>query len=93
MKKTLYIILSTVLGIIVSFLFHAIIEYIFIRSTEDSAITWNSSFGIGSCALPEWLQYSLLGIGIVSGIIVGFCWWNIVYIQKRHWRNKKYKPD
>lgn len=88
MKKAAYIILSTLLGITLSFILHAIIEYYYIISSQAGEIFWYSSFGKGSCALPEWFQYTLFAVGIIGGLIMGFWWWKIVYIQKRHWRNK-----
>ena len=85
MKKTIYIILATFLGIIISFLFHAGIEYWYLSSTDAAIISWSNN---GSCALPIWLQVLLLVAGIVGGIVMGFWWWKIVYVQKRHWRMK-----
>jgi hypothetical protein len=47
MKKTIYIILSTILGTTLSFLFHAILEYSYIASTDVETIRWYGSFGGG----------------------------------------------
>ncbi|MFA6524680.1 MAG: hypothetical protein WCT33_00240 [Patescibacteria group bacterium] len=88
MKKIFYIFSFTILGIIFSFIVHAIIEYTYLSLTEVTEIHWYNSFGAGSCALPAWLQLALLVLGSASGLIMGFWGWKIVYIQKRHWRNK-----
>ncbi|MFA6271534.1 MAG: hypothetical protein WC693_00305 [Patescibacteria group bacterium] len=88
MKKIFYIFSFTVLGIILSFIIHAIIEYSYISLTEASKIHWHNSFGSGSCALPLWLQLVLLILGVASGLLMGFWGWRIVYIQKRHWKSK-----
>ncbi len=86
-KKTLYLICSTVLGIILSFIAHAAIEIVHLRTADN--ITWYKHFGIASCALYPAIAYGLLIIGIIGGFLLGLFWWRIVYIEKRHWRFRK----
>ncbi len=75
MKRTLYLILSSVLGIVFSYLLHAIIEIVYLgwAVKNDRPITWTMHFGIGPCALPPVLQYGLLVLGAVGGWLLGFC--------------------
>ncbi len=87
MKKSFYVLLSTILGILLSFILHAGIEVLYIRYSDN--INWNSIFGKGACALPIWLQVGLLVIGAGGGFFLGFFWWRLVYIEKKHWRKKK----
>ena len=82
-KKIIYIILSSLLGIMFSYILHAAIEITYINNTN--VIIWYQHLGIGSCALPPYIQYGLLMIGAIGGITLGFYWWRIVYIEKRHW--------
>ncbi|MCH7491969.1 hypothetical protein IID19_00045 [Patescibacteria group bacterium] len=86
-KKMIYISLSSLLGIMISYIFHAAIEISYINSTDVTK--WYKHLGVGSCALPPYIQYGLLAIGAVGGVMVGFHWWRIVYIEKRHWWFKK----
>ena len=88
MKRIFYLFCFTVLGIIFSFIVHAIAEYSYISYADVESIIWYDSFGAGTCALPIWLQYSILLFGMLGGIFMGFWGWKIVYVQKRHWRNK-----
>lgn len=90
-KKVVYLFASTILGIILSFLLHAIIELVYLREADDASIIWTSLWGKGSCALPIWLQIGLLVIGMIGGYALGRLWWRIVYIEKRHWRVGKKK--
>jgi len=87
-KKTIYIILSALLFLIISYGLHAVIEIIILNSTDSP--TWYTHFG-GSCALPPVISYLLPVIGIIFGIWAGFKWWQIVYVERRHWRFKNKK--
>lgn len=86
-KKTVYLSASVVLGVMLSFLAHAIIEMIYLRlaSSQD----WPVSFHYG-CALPLVLSYGLFIIGIIGGYFLGRYWWRWIYID-RVWeiRSKK----
>ena len=83
MKKTIYITLSAFLGIIISFVFHAIIEMVYLSylKKNDIEIIWNQVSGKGDCALPVWFFYLLPIMGVIGGIVLGFRWWNLVYIR------------
>ncbi|MDP2683756.1 MAG: hypothetical protein Q8P20_01740 [bacterium] len=76
-KKTIYIILTTLLFVIISYGLHAIIELIILKSNTN--ITWYTHFG-GSCALHPIISYGLLALGLVTGLWIGPKWWKWVYI-------------
>lgn len=90
MKRTVYIILTIIIGIIVSFVLHAFVEMWYLNWAEDNGhvIVWASPFGNGSCALPLYVNYGLLVLGAIGGYFLGRWWWKIVYIEKRHWHRK-----
>lgn len=78
MKKNIFIILAIILGIILSFLVHAIIEILYLNWAikTNTIIEWVSVFGEGKqCALPLWLIYFLPLLGIVFGFRLGFYLW------------------
>ena len=87
-KKIVYITLTAILGVMLSYLAHAAIEISVLRTYTSSAIgvEWSSHFGIGYCALNPIIQYGLFALGVAGGILIGLFWWRIVYIEKRHWR-------
>ncbi|MDP1538817.1 MAG: hypothetical protein Q8M00_02180 [bacterium] len=78
MKKIIFVVLAIILGIILSFLIHAIIEILYLTwaMKTDAAIEWVSVFGEGDkCALPIWLIYLFPVLGIVFGFWLGLYLW------------------
>ena len=86
MKKIIYYISATLLGVLLSLLAHAAIEYVYLNQAMSRGfkVKW-VTFGSGAgCALPLWLQASLLLVGIIGGLLLGRRWWRIIYIEKRY---------
>lgn len=81
MKKTFYIIFTSILGLLLSFIIHAMVEIIYLNYAQKNnlIITWTFVFDQKACALPLWLIYLLLVLGIIFGIWLGFFWWKKVY--------------
>jgi len=84
LKKVIYLMASVILGILLSFIAHALIEIGYLR--------WVLNHGqvapfYGGCALAPWLQVVLLGIGIIGGFFLGRFWWRKIYIE-RAWVKK-----
>ena len=88
-KKVLYIILSALLGLVLSFLAHAFVEMTYLRITPSDEVVWFTHLGVAVCALPLWLTMLLLAGGIAGGILLGIYWWHKVYIEHKHWRFNK----
>ena len=76
-KKIVYLSLSVILGIILSFNVHAFLEMAYLRwaMTENREVVF-----YGGCALPDWAQILLWLLGIFSGYFVGKFWWRKIYI-------------
>ena len=79
MKKIIFIALFVILGIILSFLVHAIIEIFYLNWAikNNKTIEWTKIFGENYCALPIWLIYLILVFGIVFGL------WFGLYLQRK----------
>lgn len=86
-KRAVYIILSMFFGLILSIIAHVISEVLYLRYAER--ITWYNHIGSGSCALHPISFYGIFIIGLLGGYMLGRFWWRMVYIEKRHWHNKK----
>lgn len=86
MKHTIYLFFTTVLGVLVSYIAHALIEIWYLRWAQDTEreIVWTKHLGFASCALPIWVQYGLLALGLLGGYWSGRTGWRIVYIEHRH---------
>ena len=41
----------------------------------------------GKCMLPPVLQLTFFLGGAFGGFFLGIHWWNVVYVEKRHWRS------
>jgi len=84
LKKAVYLAASVVLGLLLSFILHALIEINYLH--------WLLSKGrvapsYGGCALPPSLQATLWIIGAVGGLLLGQFWWRKVYVE-RVWLKK-----
>ena len=88
-KRPVYIALATVLGLLLSYLAHALIESSYLSYAEKNSltVTWSMHFGLGSCALPPILQYGLFAAGLFGGFFLGRFWWRIVYVTGK-WAKK-----
>lgn len=79
LKQAVYLISSTILGLLLSFLAHAIVEikYLSWAESQGRAVTF-----YGGCSLPPLLQIALWVLGGLGGFFLGRFWWRKVYIEK-----------
>ncbi len=78
-KKIIYLIAFIVLGLLLSFNLHALIEiaYLQLASKKDVVVTF-----YGGCTLPIFVQVLLPIIGIFSGLFAGLFWWKKIYVER-----------
>ena len=84
LKRTVYIASFTILGVLVSFLVHAIVEIWYIgRLIADF-----ETYGLG-LSWSQWVMIHHVGavllllLGIMAGLVQGRMWWRIIYVDKR----------
>jgi hypothetical protein len=84
LKKTVYLLATTILGVLLSLIAHALIEIDYLNRAfnQGRAVTF-----YGGCALPPVLSIALLVMGAVGGFFLGRFWWRKVYIE-RVWAKK-----
>lgn len=85
LKKFIYLSASIVLGLLLSFIAHAVIEI--------NYLNWVLNQGqvvqfYGGCALLPWLQAALWLFGLIGGFFLGRFWWRKIYIE-RAWLKKR----
>lgn len=86
-KRTIYIALFTLLGIIVSFLVHAGIEipvlFLLVKDFDRYGLgfTWDQWYIIHHVGAAL-----LFLLGMVGGFWQGRYWWEIIYVQKKYAR-------
>jgi hypothetical protein len=85
MKRTLYLIASVLLGLLLQFLVHAGLEMAVIGSTLSDPNHWGFGW-----SWPTWLAVHRVAsvvlalLGAVGGYCLGVIWWRVVYVDKRH---------
>ncbi|KKU51955.1 MAG: hypothetical protein UY41_C0027G0009 [Candidatus Moranbacteria bacterium GW2011_GWE1_49_15] len=90
MKKTFYVLSATALGILLSVIAHAALEKLTIgQLLSQGAVPVAYGYFGQACFLPPLFSYGILSAGAALGLILGFRWWDIVYVKKRRaflWR-------
>ena len=79
-KHAVYLVATTVLGILLSLIAHAVIETMVLNYAQETGrrITW-----YGGCALHPAIQIGLLVAGAVGGFFLGRFWWRWVYVDRK----------
>lgn len=89
MKRAFYIFLASTLGCLVFWIFHALIEILYIQFFISDFKRY--SIGLSWSALIVLHDITLtiaLLIGALIGTRLGIRWWRIIYIEKRYpWKN------
>ena len=89
LKRIVYLFAATSLGVLLSFVAHALIESSYLRWAESQGLI--APF-YGGCTLPPALQIGLLALGAIGGFFLGRLWWRKVYIE-RIWAKKYPRVD
>lgn len=88
-KKTIYVILTILLGKMLAFIAFEIISLIFVKTLQKSGlpVLYEQIFGLVYSPLPAYLFWTFMSVGVVGGFFLGLTWWRIIYVGKRHWKN------
>lgn len=84
LKKAVYVAAWTILGVLLSFIAHGLIEINYLKGAESRG---QMVPFYGGCTLKPWLQIALFVIGAAGGFLLGIFWWKKVYIER--FRSKK----
>jgi uncharacterized protein YneF (UPF0154 family) len=79
LKKVSYLTLSIILGLILSFFVHGIIEIFYINHSLSRGVILKPSVLTSKCYLPSLLQIFLILAGLFGGYFLGQKWWTKIY--------------
>ncbi len=82
-KKTIYIILSVILGLLLSFVAHGVIEIVYVNYFLSRGDLPEPSSLNAHCYLPSVLQIGLLLAGLLGGYFGGRFWWHKIYSERK----------
>lgn len=96
MKKGIYIFLFSILGLLLGFLLHAIVEIIYIRLLINNYETFGFGldFSVWFTIHKVWAIITLLG-GLWFGYYQGKKWWRVLYVERKYsrWFRTPLKPN
>ena len=89
-KKIVYVALTIFLGELLGLIAFEVISINFVSLLERAAlpVEYEQIFGMIYSPLPVYLFWTLIFVGAVGGFFLGLTWWQIVYVEHRHWRNR-----
>jgi hypothetical protein len=92
-KKIIYVLLAVSLGKLLGFLAFEMLTLKFVLILEERGlpVEFQQIFWFVSSPLPAFLYWTLVWTGVICGFFAGLRWWQIVYVEHRHWRNWKKK--
>ena len=90
LKKIVYIMLTIFLGKLLGFIAFELISMNVVGMLEKSGLVveYEQIFGLVWSPLPAYLFWTLIFFGAVGGFFLGLTWWRIIYVERKHWRNK-----
>jgi hypothetical protein len=80
LKKMIYVLFTTIGGVLVSLLVHGVVELIITNllladfETYNLGLSWQEWF-----VLHDFLSLLLVALGVFYGVRVGLRWWKLVY--------------
>ena len=89
MKRTVYLICFTFLGILVAFIIHALVEIWYIKLLVRSFSTYGFGLSWATWFRLHWYwSVSMLLLGACLGYIKGKYWWQQIYVLKKYGKPK-----
>ena len=91
LKKIIYVILTIILGKLLGFLAYELISIKFIKILvrRGLPVEYNRVFEPVYSPVPAHLFWLLVLTGAIGGFFLGLRWWQMVYVEHRHWKKWK----
>ncbi|MFA6375861.1 MAG: hypothetical protein WCX69_00465 [Candidatus Paceibacterota bacterium] len=85
-KKIIYLTASVILGILLSLIFHGLVEMAYLNWAVNNGRVVEF---YGGCGLWPGLQIAILAAGAIGGFFLGRLWWRIIYVDRAWEKNRK----
>lgn len=91
LKKIIYIFLTITLGKLLGFLAFELLTLKFVGMLEKRGlpVEFDQIFWFVYSPLPVYLYWTLIYAGAIGGFFLGLRWWQMVYVEHRHWKKWK----
>ena len=88
MKKAFYVFCTMILGVLISLIILTLLERAFLVQiiSEGQEIPAQINFLGLSFFLPMIVVYLFFVLGAIGGVMMGFRWWQLVYVDKKYFR-------
>jgi hypothetical protein len=88
LKKGVYVILTMGLGKLLGLIAYGLITLKFIKILvrRGLPVEYDHIYWFIYSPVPAYLFWVLVFSGVIGGFFLGLRWWQIVYVEKRHWR-------
>ena len=80
-KRTFYIFCTVILFLLINLIFFSVTVTAYLQNVLNYQITPQSTL------LIQLYATLLFVLGILGGVSLGRIWWQLVYVEKKHWRN------
>lgn len=93
LKKVIYVVLTIGLGKLLGLIAYGLITLKFIKILvrRGLPVEYGQIFWFVYSPLPAYLYWTLIYAGVIGGFFLGLRWWQMVYVEHRHWRKWKKK--
>ena len=85
-KKIIYLTASAILGILLSLIFHGLVEMAYLNWAIGKG---NEIQFYGGCGLWPGFQIAILAAGAIGGFFLGRLWWRIIYVDRKWEKSRK----
>jgi len=88
LKKVIYVLLAVALGKLLGFIAFGLlsIEFIKMLTRRGLPVEYDQIFWFVYSPLPAYLYWTLIYAGVIGGFFLGMRWWQMVYVEHRHWK-------
>ena len=91
LKKIIYVFLAITFGKLLGFLAFELLtlKFVGILKKRGLPVEFDQTFWFVWSPLPAYLYWVFIYGVVIGGFFLGLRWWQMVYVEKRHWKKWK----